>query len=41
MSETLYGWREVANRVMLMPDGRRSHTAVDRTDQLILLVSAA
>ena len=25
------------NRVMLKPDGRRSHTAVDGTDQLILL----
>ena len=29
------------NRVMLMPDGRRSHTAVDWTDQLISLESAA
>ena len=29
------------NRVMLMPDGRRSHTAVDCTDQLIALERAA
>ena len=29
------------NWVMLMPDGRRSHTAVDCTDQLISLESAA
>ena len=30
-----------ANRVMLVPDGRRSHISVDRTDQLISLKGTA
>ena len=41
LSETLSGWQTGANRVMLIPDGRRSQTAVDCTDQLISLESAA
>jgi len=41
LSETLYGWRGVANRVMLVPDGRRSYIAVDCIDQLISLKGTA
>jgi hypothetical protein len=37
----LYPVGERANRVMLMPDGRHSHTAVDCIDQLISLKGAA
>jgi len=39
LSETLYGWRAGANRVMLMPDGRCSRPAVVCGDQLVSLKS--
>ena len=41
LSETLYGWRVGANRVMLMPDGRCSHAAVVCAHRLMSLKSAA
>ena len=41
LSETLYGWRVGANRVMLMPDGRCSHVAVVSAHRLVSLKSSA
>jgi hypothetical protein len=41
LSETLYGWRAGANRVMLVPDGRWSRAAVVCADQLVSLKSKA
>ena len=41
LSETLYGWRAWANRVMLMPNGRCSHAAVVGANWLMSLKSAA
>ncbi len=41
LSETPIRVASGTNRMMLMPDGRRSHAAVDCTDQLISLESAA
>ncbi len=40
LSETLYGWRVGANRVMLMPDGRCSRAAVVCAHSLVSLESA-
>ena len=41
LSETLYGWRMTANRVMFVPDDRFSQVAGMRADQALPIEGTA